>query len=245
MSEIKIFFKNKYYRSKFKIRFLLPIMILLILLDLISKIIVQTTMYESQGITFIEPLLNFKYYVNEGMAWGMFDDQKWLVIASATFVTVMVILCYIMVNETKMLIPLLFVIAGSLGNLVGRMWGPRGGVVDFLELGSAINELIPWSRNSIFNIADLYVNVGVVAILVVLVIYISYSIYEMVIKKDELLFEKYLAKESKLHIVKKEFENSKGYYIKPTISWSTYKTNIKTIKKEFADYKKQNKDEKN
>lgn len=241
MYEMKIYFKNKYYRSKFKILFLLPIIIALILFDLITKTIVQNTMDLNSSKEAIDWLFNFHYILNKGGAGGFMDDKPTLIITGAILTTIFLTITFIMVNETKFLVPILLVIAGSAGNLIGRLWGPEGAVVDFLEPGSFLKKIVFWAPNGIFNIADLFVNIGILLMFVVLVYYVVLSIYEILLKRNEQLFHQYLEREVKLFKVRKDFENSKGYFIKPEISWSSYKSNKKQIKKDFVDFKNQNK----
>ncbi|QHX35993.1 lipoprotein signal peptidase [Spiroplasma sp. TIUS-1] len=241
MSELKIYFKNKYYRSKFKLILILPIIIFLILFDLITKTIVQNTMSIDETKVAIEWLFNFHYILNKGGAGGFMDDKPGLIIAGATITTIFLIVAFIIVNETKFLIPISIVIAGSAGNLIGRIWGPEGAVVDFLEPGTFLKKIVFWAPNGIFNIADLLVNIGIIIMFIVLFIYIAISIYELQIKRNQDLFEHYIEREVKLFKARRDFENSKGYIFKPEISWSVYKENIKKIKRDFVNFKKQNK----
>lgn len=136
------------------------LVVLLVLIDQISKIIVENNMVLYEQIIFIEPILNFRFTYNTGAAWSILSDHRWLlalisIVASAG-------LLYLLkdFNLKKHKIysfALVLVSSGAIGNLIDRVFRKEG-VVDFLEFG--------FMEFPIFNIADSFLTVGVVMLAV-------------------------------------------------------------------------------
>lgn len=112
-------------------------------------------------IPLIDGVLSFTYATNDGMAWGLFDDKRWIFL-SLTTVVLAVIIAFMVMTRTKRRYPLLdvalaLVLAGGAGNMIDRIFFSStalfdGAVVDFIYF-----ELIDFP---IFNVADISVCVG-------------------------------------------------------------------------------------
>ena len=113
--------------------------------------------------TFISGFLNFQYVINLGMAYGRLQDKAYLVIIFATIFSLFLTTIFIFLNNKKWLIVLIIILAGSWGNLLARLWAPGNennvyfGVVDFLTWDFSLLN----SRDYVFNLADLYVNIAI------------------------------------------------------------------------------------
>ena len=107
------------------------------------------TMLASIGtIPLISGVLSLTYVENRGAAFSILEKQIWLFVALAV-----VILCGIVyaLKTDKIQAPMLVIAAGAIGNVIDRVVNHY--VVDMIQL-----EFI---RFPIFNIADIYVCVGV------------------------------------------------------------------------------------
>jgi signal peptidase II len=113
---------------------------------------------EGQGRRIIlDGLLGMRYFHNAGAAFGFLADfewGRWVLIGVVTLLLLGVAWCYfILPNQQRcwwVRIPLIFIFAGGLGNLIDRI--RLGYVVDMLEF--------LFVRFAIFNLADVFVTVG-------------------------------------------------------------------------------------
>ncbi|AXK51286.1 signal peptidase II [Spiroplasma alleghenense] len=166
----KNFLKKYNYEWKFKLIVCLPIFIVLVVIDWITKGIVVAKMAYNSEKPLIPGFLRLHYIINPGAAYGMNANNVGLAITIATLATLLFSLVFIFVNSRYWLIGITILLSGSWGNLLARAWAPeipgygiKGGVVDFLVwdfkfLGS---------DGYIFNIADLWVNIAIVYLIVV------------------------------------------------------------------------------
>lgn len=128
----------------------------LIIIDQIIKIVVDTNMAVSESIPVIRDVLHLTYVQNEGAAFGIFQGQRWILVG----VTSVVILAGIYLLAAKklksrfLIWSVALVIAGGLGNLIDRIF--RHFVIDYIEV-----RLINFA---VFNFADCCVVVGTIMI---------------------------------------------------------------------------------
>jgi len=185
----KSLLKGYDFAWKFKLKVCLPLFVVLLALDWITKIIVQVNMHQGEARKFIPGFLNFEYILNPGSAYGFNAQNLALAVSLATIITLILIVGFVFVNAHAWLPGMAVAIAGSLGNLIARSWAPavadglpnagaKGGVVDFLRWDFGILN----SNNYIFNLADVWVICGI--IMVVLGAIIGWIIYG-VKKRDE------------------------------------------------------------
>ena len=135
------------------------ISILLFAADQFSKLWVINSLKPIDSIKIIDGFLSFTYVENTGAAFGIFQGQKWLLVA-----IVIVVLCVafwaLYTNKVYGLLERIcvtLIIAGGLGNLCDRI--RYGFVVDFID----INELFSYPM---FNVADCFVVVGAVLMVI-------------------------------------------------------------------------------
>ncbi|EOA06979.1 Signal peptidase II [Mycoplasma yeatsii 13926] len=174
--EWKVKLKQYNFEWKYKLFVCAPILIFLIASDLITKIIVANKFNLGQEAKLIPGFIKLKYTINLGMAYGGLEDKQYLVISIASIITFLLIIFFIFLNNKKWLIALVFILSGSFANLIARSWAPLnenskpGGVIDFLIWD------ISWVKASyIFNLADLWVNVGIgVSALVIVIEFIEF-----------------------------------------------------------------------
>jgi len=104
------------------------------------------------------PFLSFELVVNRGISWGMFHSSH-----NGTFVVVSLIIglttlivCWYAAHLLQKGLPIIgniYVIAGSLSNLIDRIY--YGGVIDFIVLSY---HQMSWP---VFNVADMAIVLGV------------------------------------------------------------------------------------
>ena len=138
------------------------VLLLVVLLDQITKLIVITNMSLGESIPLIDGVFHFTYILNRGAAFGMLADQRWIFILLST-AAVLAISAYLILRSRKIGtlwgISLAMVCGGGVGNMIDRLWNGdtfgSGAVIDFLDF-CAFPELWSW----IFNVADAAVCIG-------------------------------------------------------------------------------------
>ena len=133
---------------------ILPLVIALgvIALDQLSKLLVLQFMYEGQ-VQLIPNILHFTYVENDGMAFGLLSDHRWVFLILST-VGILAMLFYLwkFANTRLSQIGLALMIGGGIGNMIDRI--AYGFVVDFIDFCA----FDFW--NWVFNVADACVCVG-------------------------------------------------------------------------------------
>lgn len=131
------------------------IMALIVALDQISKWLVVANIPLHESVDVIPGVFKFTYIRNDGAAFGMLDDARWVFMILST-VAIVGVIAYMFVKkpQSKLLcISLAFMVGGGIGNMIDRIC--LGYVVDFLDF-CAFPKLWKWN----FNIADSFVVVG-------------------------------------------------------------------------------------
>ena len=139
-----------------RISFYLEI-IILVMIDQITKLAVINCMSD-KTVTIIKGILNFSYCENKGIAFSIGNGHVPIFII-INMILISSLIFYYEKNrfELKGISKMFFtmVIAGGISNLIDRI--TRGFVVDFID----INELLDFA---IFNVADIYIVIGVIGI---------------------------------------------------------------------------------
>ena len=148
----------------------------LLVLDLVTKQIIEATMYEGETIVLIPNFLNFTFVYNElaafGSAFGLENiigpQAVRVIFIIITFIALGIFGYFLWRNRGKNKLcraSLAMILAGALGNLVDRLF--IGKVRDFVEIvffGCDVPLL--GESFAIFNIADAALVVGVILFLV-------------------------------------------------------------------------------
>ncbi|WIW71820.1 signal peptidase II [Anaerosinus gibii] len=128
----------------------------IILLDQISKFLIENSMELGDSLPVIEGIFHITYILNPGAAFGILENQRLFFILIATIMILMTGYIYPLIpQKSKMLrlgVGMLF--GGAVGNLIDRI--RTGLVVDFFDF-----KIWP-----IFNIADIFIVVGVGMIII-------------------------------------------------------------------------------
>ena len=135
------------------------LIIFLAAIDQISKYLVERYLPFQQSELFI-PYISFYRTYNEGIAfsWLNFIDNNVLIILiSAIIVFVLWLWWRVLADRAFSLLGYGFILAGAIGNLIDRVY--LGHVVDFIQFHTQ-----NWSF-AIFNLADSFITIGAVFIL--------------------------------------------------------------------------------
>ncbi len=143
--------------------------ILIVIFDQITKYLATEFLSDGTVKPFIKGVVQFRYALNEGMAFSLFSGARWIFVV-VTGIACAFALWYLFSNRFKSLWlywSIGVVVAGGIGNLIDRIL--YGAVVDFIE---------PTFVNfAIFNIADCAVTLGAIS----LILYLFLDIF----KKEE------------------------------------------------------------
>ncbi len=125
-------------------------------LDQLTKFLIVQRLEEYESIPIIDGVLNFTRIPNDGAAFGMLDDYRWVFMIAST-VVIIAVLIFMFYYYKKYYDPLLytslsFVVGGGIGNMIDRVLFVN--VVDFIDV-----RFIPFWK-WIFNVADIFVCVG-------------------------------------------------------------------------------------
>ena len=130
---------------------------ILLLLDQIIKFIVI-----DNNFVLIPGFLNLSYTENTGIAFGLNENNVILIIL-VNVVILGIIIKFLKENMDKIdmleFISLILVLVGGVGNLIDRIF--RGHVIDFININLF--------NFPVFNMADIYITVGAIILLIVII----------------------------------------------------------------------------
>lgn len=136
------------------------IVLILILVgaDQLSKYLIDSYMLEGETLPIINDFFHLTYVKNRGIAFGMFQG-KLDIISIATIIAIVAIAYYLYKERNKLSMiekmGFIYILAGAIGNMIDRTF--RGFVVDMVDFRGV------WSY--VFNLADVWINIGVVFVL--------------------------------------------------------------------------------
>lgn len=140
----------------------LGLSLLAVVLDQVSKLLVDSTMQLYQSIPLL-PFFKLTYVHNTGAAFSFLSEaggwQRWFFagLAIAISVVIAVWLSRLEKHETLLAVALSLILGGAVGNLIDRL--AYGYVIDFLDV---YHETWHWPA---FNIADSAITLGVALML--------------------------------------------------------------------------------
>lgn len=143
----------------------LPLMILIVLtgFDFLTKDIAITFWKDTPGLTVIDNFLSFEYVENQEGAFQIGHDlpgevKRPLFISIGIVALAAVSIAAYRIHLSNVgLYGMMFILAGAVGNIGDRMF--RGFVVDFIHF---YHNTFDWP---IFNLADVYIDIGLALIL--------------------------------------------------------------------------------
>lgn len=131
-----------------------------VLIDQISKILVDRLMNLGENISIIPNFFSIRYIRNTGAAWGMFSNNTFI-LAIVSLIFLSFVIKYINENSTMNKLNIIsfgFIVGGIIGNLIDRLL--RRFVIDFFSF-NIFGYYFP-----IFNIADVLIVVAVIFLII-------------------------------------------------------------------------------
>ncbi|MCM1266459.1 MAG: signal peptidase II [Bacteroidales bacterium] len=151
---------------------------LLILLDQYTKRLAVLHLKGQPPFVLLDRVLEFSYLENTGAAFSSFSGKQTFLIVLTILVILILAWRYVTLPAGKRLvwlrICLLFILSGAVGNLIDRL--TRRYVVDFIYF-------VPIDFPK-FNVADIYITVGVAVLAVLLLFYYTEEECESLLSID-------------------------------------------------------------
>lgn len=130
-----------------------------VLADQLSKWVVVKNMTLRESIPVIKDFFHITYILNEGAAFGMLADNRWIfLIVSTLAIVAIAVAVVIFSNKINWGYGVCFslIVGGGIGNMIDRIFNGEvvgnGAVIDFIDFCGI------WSY--IFNVADSFVCIG-------------------------------------------------------------------------------------
>lgn len=140
-------------------------MVILVILDQITKYFAIINLKGSQPFTIIPNVFQLQYLENYGAAFGILQNQRIFFVITTIITLIIIFILILRIPTHKKYKPLLYILmfisAGATGNLIDRV--RFNYVVDFFYF-----ELIDFP---IFNVADCYVSVSAVMLVLLFLFY--------------------------------------------------------------------------
>ena len=145
----------------------------LIAFDQFTKWLAVTKLKGNEAFVLIEGVFELNYLENRGVAFGMFQNQRWpiLIFGAVFMLAIIFMICRLPEGRKYDVLQILLVciVAGGIGNMIDRFF--LGYVVDFFSF-----VLINYP---IFNVADCYVVCATIGLFIM---------FLFVMKEDEMDF---------------------------------------------------------
>lgn len=129
-----------------------------IVLDQLTKLIIRLSMNVGDSFRLIPGVVNITYVENDGAAFGMLGDARWVFIIISTAAIAGMIWFLKKYNDRHILLTLAvsFVLGGGIGNMIDRLFvtneAGKHVVTDFIEPA--------FVKFAVFNAADSFITVG-------------------------------------------------------------------------------------
>lgn len=138
----------------------------IVILDQVTKMWAINTLKDGGVITIIPNFFRLVYVENFGAAFGILQNRKWIFIIISIIVIIAVVL-FMLKNYNKLniilKISLAMLLGGAIGNFIDRV--RLGYVVDFLSF-----RLFNAYEFPVFNVADIFIVVSTLFILVLVLL---------------------------------------------------------------------------
>ena len=148
--------------------------LVLLVIDQVTKFIVVSNFDLGQEKELISKVFSFEYVRNTGAAWGIMQDKTWFFIIFSSIVCIFLILFYFKIPMDKkyniLSLIMVLLVSGAIGNLIDRI--TRKYVVDFFYF-----KLIDFP---VFNVADIYVTIAGIALVIVVLFYYKDEDFEFI-----------------------------------------------------------------
>lgn len=136
------------------------VVIISLLLDIGSKFLVSRIFILNESKTIIDNFLNITYVRNTGAAWSILDDNTWIVTVISLLIIIGIIYYVYRNRASKKILNIGYglILGGAIGNFIDRI--VYGYVIDFIDI-----DIFGWNY-PIFNLADMFIVVGVILVMI-------------------------------------------------------------------------------
>ena len=138
------------------------VMVASVFVDQLTKQLVVNFLDREEPFELIPGVFRFSYVENDGAAFGMLDDHRWIFM-TVSIIAIIGIAVYLFGFSKEgwtFQIGLSLIISGGIGNMIDRL--ALGYVVDMLEFD--------FMEFAIFNVADSFVCIGAGLVILMLII---------------------------------------------------------------------------
>ena len=136
------------------------VVIISLLLDIGSKFLVSRIFILNESKTIIDNFLNITYVRNTGAAWSILDNNTWIVTVISLLIIIGIIYYVYRNRVSKKILKIGYglILGGAVGNFIDRI--VYGYVIDFIDI-----DIFGWNY-PIFNLADMFIVVGVILVMI-------------------------------------------------------------------------------
>lgn len=137
----------------------------IVVLDQVSKLLIVKYLDPVEPFVVIKGIFRFTYVENDGAAFGMLDDHRWVfMLLSVVGILALCVYLWKFTPPSRLAnVAISFVIGGGVGNMIDRV--RLGFVVDFIDF-YAFPSVWKW----VFNVADSFVCIGAGLLMLYLVL---------------------------------------------------------------------------
>src|SRR3989338_1751140 len=141
-----------------KYKLIIPTVLLIIILDQLSKFFIKKNVGLNQSLPIIDSILHFTYVTNTGSAFGLLKGfNLFFILLSVIVITaIFYYIKKIKNNERLLQFSAGLLLGGTIGNLIDRIL--YGFVIDFVDFRV-------WP---VFNIADIAISISITLIIILL-----------------------------------------------------------------------------
>lgn len=142
--------------------------VVFVVVDFVTKQLALEFMPKNTTLTIIPGLIDFRFLFNDGAAFGILDQSRWVFMLSTVVFLIVGTIYFIYLDTKKVYLAYVIatIFAGGVGNMIDRV--TTGQVIDFITFG--------FFDFPSFNFADCCVVVGCF-------MWIGYLIYEIIIER--------------------------------------------------------------
>ena len=114
----------------------------------------------NESKTIIDNFLNITYVRNTGAAWSILDNNTWIVTVISLLIIIGIIYYVYRNRVSKKILKIGYglILGGAIGNFIDRI--VYGYVIDFIDI-----DIFGWNY-PIFNLADMFIVVGVILVMI-------------------------------------------------------------------------------
>ena len=139
---------------------MLILIVVFIILDIVSKLLVIKSIYLNQSIIVIKNFFSITYVKNTGAAWSILNDKGYLVLIISGIIIFSLVSYLYKYKPSKLIEKIAYsmILGGAISNFFDRII--NGYVIDFIDIN------ILGYDYPIFNLADCFIVIGVILLLV-------------------------------------------------------------------------------